>query len=508
MPAETPRVMLMLKRIRSLLSGLALALTGVGAVKRILALLCCFLLTSPSWAVNEKEIRALFWRNNAQNDAIYARYTMPASGTATSTLQAMSGANGYETTTLVNVVTTPIFSPGTISGAVCNTIGNADTGAVSITLYKGHTTTGASATTLTCNVNVATTSTTTYANGSSASVPVVQGDYVYWQATTTQSSWNTLNLNISWLFTPSNGQNGELFAGTTTGTSWTGGIATTYITGNGAYVSTSAESAASVILPTSGFITGFNVISYATMGGASEYTTIYICRNATATAGNCAANSTMSCQMQSVRYVATGTLSCTNPGTNTPIHFNAGDTLSIAVVGVGTSSVGTYGNFGIGWLPDNPGEYPEMGTVIANANTNVYFGIAGAWSLLPGTLTETAAIQSQQPLFKSGSKWSKLYFFQADANTSGQSRGLTLLAGSAANSSTTSATALTVSGTTKCGATTATGVAGGGNLSGVLCTNLGSSVTLLPGVSADFDRSMSTAVTPGNIKWSAVAVTQ
>ena len=103
MPAETPRVMLMLKRIRSLLSGLALALTGVGAVKRILALLCCFLLTSPSWAVNEKEIRALFWRNNAQNDAIYARYTMPASGTATSTLQAMSGANGYETTTLVNV---------------------------------------------------------------------------------------------------------------------------------------------------------------------------------------------------------------------------------------------------------------------------------------------------------------------------------------------------------------------------------------------------------------------
>jgi hypothetical protein len=149
-----------------------------------------------------------------------------------------------------------------------------------------------------------------------------------------------------------------------------------------------------------------------------------------------------------------------------------------------------------------------MGTVIANANTNVYFGIAGAWSLLPGTLTETAAIQSQQPLFKSGSKWSKLYFFQADANTSGQSRGLTLLAGSAANSSTTSATALTVSGTTKCGATTATGVAGGGNLSGVLCTNLGSSVTLLPGVSADFDRSMSTAVTPGNIKWSAVAVTQ
>ena len=100
---------------------------------------------------------------------------------ATSTLQAMSGANGYETTTLVNVVTTPIFSPGTISGAVCNTIGNADTGAVSITLYKGHTTTGASATTLTCNVNVATPAQPPMPMAVALPSPVVQGDYVYWK---------------------------------------------------------------------------------------------------------------------------------------------------------------------------------------------------------------------------------------------------------------------------------------------------------------------------------------
>jgi hypothetical protein len=111
-----------------------------------------------------------------------------------------------------------------------------------------------------------------------------------------------------------------------------------------------------------------------------------------------------------------------------------------------------------------------MGTVIANTNLNVYFGLAGLG--IPGSTTESATIQSQQPLFKIGSRWSKLYFFQANANSSGQYRGLTLRAGSAANSATTSATPFAVSGTTNCGAISATGVAGGGNLVGVLCTNL------------------------------------
>ena len=439
-------------------------------LRRLLAFFCCWLLIAPAWAVNEKQVRALFWHGQIPLTQLgtVSNLILPASGTAAQYTYVAPGA-GITALTTNTSFGTLITSSGTISNLVAGSAGNADNGTVTITLMKNTV-----AQSLTCPLTISNAGTLTQCldTNPTHALNVVPGDILVWRLTTTQAAWNSLNnVTISWTFKSTNGQNGTLWTGSGSSAAGTGATAAYF--GPGTQGANATESAITGIAPSDGYINGFRVVLNAADSGANFHT-FYLCHNSAA--GACT-SSPLTCNTSVTPF--TGCVA-----TGAPIHIAPTDTFSIEDVGT-ASATAKFTQIAINWQASVPGQSPVfLYSTAAPPNTTTYYPLTGAAG---GNTTEGSA-WSMTSQFPTSLTISNMYFFIPVSHTAGKSRTLTLKA--AATPFPTATTATTPLHCLNSGTATAGGGngfnAGGGNLTGILCADLADQVNLPAAAFADW----------------------
>lgn len=463
-------------------------------MKRLLAALCCFLIACPAWAVNEKELRALFWRSQTPmiQPIMMSNLVLPASGAAAQYVWAAPGGGPNSPPVQTVAVGAPIYNPGAI-GNLTVTIPafDASAGTVTVEILRGVAggTAGGNDTNVGCTFN-ATSQTSCKCTQDSQSqcthAPTVSYGLVYGQTytikfTSSGTSWASMAPTVSWTFTPANDQAGNLWTGTAQGN--TGANAVTLYFGPSTQDAFNATESLVTGLEPPGlgiYITGF--IVHLTISDTSPGHTWTLIHNGTS----------LSTAFQCATTTGATVKTCTTPAGTAPVYIAPYDTFSVQCVGT-SGSVAEVAEIGIGFKSAIPGESPLF------AYTNTGTTATGAWYNLvggfyAGAQTTEATYQTAAPAVNSFAV-SNLLAFQTTQNASGKHRVFTVR-NAGAN------TALTAN----IPPNAASGI-GGGALSGIIATDLAHTALLTPGAFVSTEMTADTGSTlSGVVRISMVAV--
>ena len=376
-----------------------------------------------------------------------SQLAFPASGTTAQTTWPVTGG-GITPPVTVGTQASPIQNPGRISGLVVTGTANSTAGTVLAEFWTG-TPAGGAATQDTgygCSFN-GSSGVATECKGTGPGFAVTQGQIVTIKFTSSGgSSWASLNVNVSWLFTPQVSQRGNIWTGTGNGA--TGANAVTGYLGPGIQLGSTTELAVTALDPPGLpiFVTGFTV--YVSATDTSPGHDWYLVHNGSQIA-------TFHCQTLANK-------TCSTPAGIAPVYIAPYDTFSVEYIGT-SGSVTQVAQVALGFTPlGAPGESPLFALVQTGTQTGAFYNLAGGGYGQAQTTESTYwAVAPQATLIRVFN----LVAFQTTQNASGKNRTFTLRS---AGPWSTSPTGANLALTCKIPPSAASSI-GGGALSGIIC---------------------------------------